>query len=192
MRKRIRSVILTGLLATGVTITAQHPNDSWQMLPGPPRSVQHLEWRDDKVTQVWMTIVPANKETGLPIPVSLIFSAEIAGAREWPLRHVVAPRDVRLMAIASPMAIILDTSLMFVGDDGRTVDLVRDGTAQLTSAPCDGCAPSTRVGMLSVHRFMTLVRNRELKATILGIPAVLTGADLRALSAFASAIGLTS
>jgi hypothetical protein len=100
------------------------------------------------------------------------------------------PDQITLEAQASPLALLVKQSLVFVTPGDKRFDLIANGVASVATAPCPGCSSTAIQAHLDAPAFHALADNNGLTCEVFGFACALEPADTRALQDFARRIGL--
>lgn len=175
----------------------QAPGDAWTLVQSPPREIKRVYWDLFQTTEVWLRLVPEDRD-GKPPLLSLVFHAFFPGPAErdpysgLPRQPKGPPARVVVRAQPLPLTMIRELSLRLVVD-GNTVELTGP-TSRYRNLPCliatEDCTPNAVEADLEPSVLRSLTIARTVRGEALGFPIRLTEADQAALSEFVTRIGL--
>jgi len=176
----------------------QSPGDGRAFSQAPAREVKRLYWELNQTTEIWVQLIPESPD-GKPPLVSLVFQALFPGPAErdpysglpkWPRG---APARLAVRAEPLPLTLIRELSLQLV-IDGKTLDLTGPGS-RYRNLPClvysEDCAPYAVEAELEPSILRSLITAHAVRGQALGFPIELKAADQKALSDFATRVGVS-
>jgi hypothetical protein len=175
----------------------QAPGDGWELVRAPPREIKRLYWDLFQTTEVWLRLVPEDRD-GKPSPVNLVFQAFFPGRAErdpysgLPREPKGPPARLAIRAQPLPLTVIRELSLRLV-IDGNAVELTAPAN-RYRNLPCliatEDCTPSAVEADLEPSLLRSVIAARSVRGQALGFALQLTEADQVALVEFVTRIGL--